>query len=186
MTGFRMATDNDARSIAALHAKSWRQNYRGTFSDHFLDKEVVKERLSVWTNRLENPPENQFVLVADIDNELVGFVCGYIDDHLDYGTLIDNLHVDSEFIGQRIGERLMIQAVEYLKERDKTHMYLWVLASNTRAIKFYERIGGKPLETVNDFEIGDREITKTRYYWADLDFILGLNTEESRNEHRSI
>ena len=40
MLVFRSATEKDAKGIAALHAKSWQQNYRGTFSDYFLDKET--------------------------------------------------------------------------------------------------------------------------------------------------
>ena len=174
MVTFRPASKEDYHVIAALHAKSWQQNYRGVFSDRFLDDEVGNDRLSVWKNRLENPPKNQLVIIAEIGKQFVGFVCAYIDDHLEYGTLIDNLHVDSEFIGKRIGEQLMIEMASSLKNIGKTSMYLWVLTGNTKAIRFYERIGGRALETINDFDIGDREITKTRYYWSDLIFILSL------------
>ncbi|MFH6602482.1 GNAT family N-acetyltransferase [Maribacter algicola] len=174
MIAFRTASKHDYRAIAALHAKSWQQNYRGALSDNFLDNKVVEERLTVWKGRLENPRQNQFVLVAEIGNEIVGFICGYIDDHQKYGTLIDNLHVDSNFIGRRIGERLMIDAAGLLKEKGRTSMYLWVLIGNTKAARFYERIGGNALETINDIDIGDCEITKTRYYWPDLEFISRL------------
>ncbi len=179
MVGFRTASKHDYRAIAALHAKSWQQNYRGALSDKFLDNKVVEERLAVWKDRFENPRRNQFVLVAEIDNRLVGFVCGYIDDDPKYGTLIDNLHVDSEFIGRRIGEKLMINAAEHIKAISKTSMYLWVLIGNTKAARFYERIGGKALETINDYDIGDREITKTRYYWPNLELI----SKKAENEH---
>lgn len=179
MLVFRSATEKDAKGIAALHAKSWQQNYRNVFSDRFLDNEVVSERQSVWRKRLSDPPENQFVQVAEINETLVGFVCGYIDDHLVYGTLIDNLHVDSEFIGRRIGEQLMVWAATFLtQDLNKTSMYLWVLTSNQKAIKFYERLGGMEEETINDFDIGDREITKTRYHWPTLVPMLNLKNQE--------
>lgn len=183
MVSFRPAVSTDYKAIAALHTKSWRQNYRGTFSDHFLDKEVLNERLTVWKDRLANPKENQFVQIAEIEDSLVAFVCGYIDQDSEYGTLIDNLHVDSEFIGQRIGEKLMVDAAKYLEEKNKTSMYLWVLTSNIKAIRFYERIGGRPLDTVNEFDIGDREITKTRYHWPDLKSNQGLHNQKTVNEH---
>ncbi len=51
----------------------------------------------------------------------------------------------------------MLEAALFLEKQDKASMYLWVLTSNRKAISFYERLGGKPLETVNDFDIGDRE-----------------------------
>lgn len=173
MLSYRPAVHHDYKAISALHAASWRQNYRGTLSDHFLDKEVFGERLKVWKERFENPTSNQLVYVAEIKSTIVAFVCAYIDDDPEYGTLIDNLHVESEFIGQRIGEKLMIEVARFLAVENKTSMYLWVLTSNIKAIRFYKRIGGSPLETVNDFDIGDREITKTRYHWPRLKMILG-------------
>ena len=180
MLVFRSATEKDAKGIAALHAKSWQQNYRGVFSDGFLDNDVVHERFMVWNERFENPKKNQLVFVAEIENTFVGFLCAYIDDNSDYGTLIDNLHVDSEFIGQRIGEQLLVEAALFLDAKNKTSMYLWVLVNNTKAINFYERIGGKPEETIDDFDIGDREITKTRYHWPSLKFILDLGKKTNK------
>lgn len=176
MIAFRTASKKDALAIAKLHAKSWQQNYRDAFSDDFLDHEVIKERQTVWQKRLGDPPQNQFVQVAEINASIVGFLCGYINDHPKYGTLIDNLHVSSEYIGQRIGEQLMAGAATFLIRRDENaSMYLWVLVSNLKAIKFYERIGGKAVETINDFDIGDREITKTRYHWPTMTPLLNLN-----------
>lgn len=175
MYSFRAAVKSDFKAIAMLHAKSWQENYRGAFSDHFLDNEVVDDRLKVWKNRLEKPEDHQFVHVVEVEHALAAFICGYIDDHREYGTLIDNLHVHSKYIGQGIGERLMIDAAKRLKEKDSVSMYLWVLASNAKAIRFYERIGGKCIETVNDYDIGDREITKTRYHWPNLKVTQNLN-----------
>lgn len=175
MLNFRTAAECDIERIASLHAKSWQQNYRDTFSNDFLDNKVESERHGVWHQRLSDPRKDQFVMVVEVNKLLVGFVCGYIDDHAEFGTLIDNLHVNSEFIGQKIGERLMVRAAKCLSQLDeKASMYLWVLTSNLKAVKFYERLGGKPLETVNDFDIGDKEITKTRYHWPTLAPLLNL------------
>ena len=60
---YRHATAQDASAIATLHAESWRQNYRGAFSDAFLDGDVHTERLTVWTKRLRTPgPTSKFRL----------------------------------------------------------------------------------------------------------------------------
>ena len=104
MVVFRPATAKDIYRIATLHTRSWRQNYQNVFSNQFLNDEVEHERFLVWNERLGNPSQNQFVQIAEKNKSLVGFVCGYYDDHPVYGTLIDNLHVDSRFIGQRIGQ----------------------------------------------------------------------------------
>ena len=169
MLSYRKANYYDAENISALHAISWQQNYRGVFSDRFLDTEVVNERLSVWRQRMKNQAENQFVLVVMDEDILVGFVCAYLDNDATYGTLIDNLHVNSTYSGQGIGEALLRKAAHEITKVDvKQAMYLWVLAQNKRAIRFYERMKGTALETLNDFDIGDREITKTRFHWSDL------------------
>lgn len=183
MLKIRTATKSDIEGIASLHSKSWQQNYRNTFSDQFLDYEVQHERLVVWKKRFENVSKDQYVQVAEVNGELVGFICAYIDRDSKYGTLIDNLHVSSDFIGQGIGEQLMVNMANFLDQNESNaSMYLWVLTSNLKAIKFYERMGGKPVETVNDFDIGDKEIVKTRYHWPDLKYIKAL--QHHRNAHK--
>ncbi|MEO9891667.1 GNAT family N-acetyltransferase [Aurantibacter sp.] len=170
MLTYKIAGYEDADAIAALHALSWQQNYRGVFSDNFLDNEVVVERQAVWKGRLKNQVENQLVFIVSDGDILVGFVCAYFDNDTTYGTLIDNLHVNSDYSGQGIGEELIRKVIHEMVNSDVVQsMYLWVLAQNSRAIKFYERAGGKAIETINDFDIGDREITKTRYHWSNLE-----------------
>ena len=62
---YRAATEHDAEGIAHLHADSWRRNYRGAFSDAYLDGDLVAERLSVWTDRLRPPRTGTFTIVAE-------------------------------------------------------------------------------------------------------------------------
>ena len=45
----RGATLPDAEQIAALHADSWRRNYRGAYPDTFLDGEVFEDRRDAWS-----------------------------------------------------------------------------------------------------------------------------------------
>jgi len=49
---YRPASARDADAIARLHARSWRENYRGEFHDSFLDGDLDGERLRVWRERL--------------------------------------------------------------------------------------------------------------------------------------
>lgn len=179
MGSFRPAIQEDYKAIASLHAKSWQENYRGTFSDHFLDEEVLGDRMKVWKDRLQSPNDKQWVLLAEDQGVAIGFICIYLDKDSVYGTLVDNLHVASAFIGQGFGETLMVKAARFIRETHRKSMYLWVLANNTKAIRFYERLGGVPKETVRDFDIGDREIIKTRYHWETLTPIFKVSQEKS-------
>jgi hypothetical protein len=64
MIEYRPANPSDAEAIASLHARSWRENYRGALHDAFLDGDLREERLRVWHERLDHPPDNQLVQLA--------------------------------------------------------------------------------------------------------------------------
>lgn len=169
---FREAVFEDYKYIAALHAKSWQQNYRKDFSAHFLDEEALKERLAVWEHRLKNPLPNQYVVIAALNDLMVGFACAFFDENSTYGTLLDNLHVVRESKGIGVGTKLIrLIAKQSLRYNNASGLYLWVLENNTSALKFYQHLGGKHVETVTGQDIGDKKVKKYGVTWksaADL------------------
>ncbi|WP_339629352.1 GNAT family N-acetyltransferase [uncultured Maribacter sp.] len=170
---FREAKITDANSIANLHAKSWQQNYRGSFSDEFLDNEVLDDRLNEWTKRLQNQSNDQYLILLEEDDELQGFICAYFGHDAQFGTLLDNLHVSLNTQGKGGGTQLMISlAKEILKRNKEKGFYLWVLDSNAAAISFYDKLGGVAVETVESNEIGDTPFLKIRYVWNDANVFL--------------
>lgn len=173
MVVFNKATEKDAERIAELHALSWQQNYREAFTAHFLDKLVFKDRLAVWKHRFKNPKENQYILVAEKNGELLGFLCSYFGKDPIFGTYLDNLHVRSNVKGNGIGTQLMEKLAKEIHLRNyKNGFYLWVLNTNYPAIDFYDRVGGSSLETIEAEDIGDKVFLKTRYVWRDVDEFL--------------
>ena len=76
----RGATLPDAEQIAALHADSWRRNYRGAYPDTFLDGEVFEDRRDAWSTRLTRPDPNHRTVVADLSGDIVGFAHTNLDD----------------------------------------------------------------------------------------------------------
>jgi ribosomal protein S18 acetylase RimI-like enzyme len=169
MVTYRQADAGDYSEIAKLHVKSWRQHYRGDFSDHFLDVEAALEREEVWKDRLSNPSPNQFVLVAEQKGEIYGFACAFLEDDAKYGTLLDNLHVLDTAKGKGIGRYLMRLVAQEVQNNDSGgKLYLWVLKNNTSAMAFYERLGGVNFETVVGNDIGDQEVLKCRVTWDNL------------------
>lgn len=188
MVRFRVADRSDYKKIAELHAKSWQQNYRGTFSDNFLNEEVHRERLAVWEERFLLPSENQYVLLVEEDGMLLGFCCAYIDENDSYGSYLDNLHVSSKANGRGLGTLLMQKLAEEINRRhgmDK--LYLWVLDTNEAAIDFYERLKGRREETIKADDIGDTEFWKVRYVWDSLRILEErINTKLEQYERRRI
>lgn len=175
---YRPARVDDYKSIARVHTRSWQENYRGSFSDHFLDREALTDRMSVWEERLSHPAPNQLLWVALQKETLCGFACAFIDEDAHYGTLLDNLHVSSTAIGKGIGPQLISRIVMDIKASvASSTMYLWVLEHNLDALRFYKRLGGVVVETVTGHDIGDREVRKTRVVW---DSLVALEVREMK------
>jgi len=165
---YRTATPADAERVARLHADSWRRAYRGMYTDEFLDGDLDAERLAVWRPRLEAPPRNQYVLLAEDAGRLAGFVCGYADDDPAWGSLIDNLHVSIDARRKGIASELMQRAAQWFASNAKTPaFYLWVLEDNAPARRFYETLGATHPETVRrDLQPGNPG-NICRYVWPD-------------------
>jgi len=166
----RPATAHDITAIALLHADSWRRNYRGAYSDAFLDGNVEADRRTVWAERLTDPRADQCTIVAETDDGIVGFVHLICDDDPEWGALVDNLHVIHERKGQGIGTVLMTAAAQALIDTHprSRRPYLWVLEQNRAAQAFYEARGGKRVGRgiVNPPGGGPTSV-KLRYAWAD-------------------
>jgi len=171
---FRLAQVADVQAIAALHTRSWQENYRGSFADQYLDEVAPQERLVTWTNRLNTPSDKQWVLLAEENNELLGFACVYLDHDDQWGALLDNLHVRGDHKGKGIGRQLFQRAQLWVKEqRPGQPMYLFVLADNQPAIAAYSNWGGQlvekltePIEMIVDVEPDGSELEAYRYVWT--------------------
>lgn len=171
---YREATPNDVQQIAFLHAESWRNSYRGMLSDTFLARDVVDNRLAVWRKRLNAPIEGQFVLIAEENQTLSGFVCAFGNyDHEGY-TLLDNLHIRQEQQRRGLGKELMYRTGMWIqKHYPNSALYLWVFASNTPAIRFYERLGAQLAGEKMEDQFGDKPVRALRYVWEDVEELMG-------------
>lgn len=165
---YREAAPRDVEAIAALHAESWRRNYRGAFSDAFLDDDVVAERLGVWTDRLTQPRANHSSVIAEHSGMSAGFAHVVLDDDPMWGCLLDNLHVVHHLQGQGIGTRLMAQIAEtVIERRPSAGLYLWALDQNKAARAFYEARGGTYVGRAKSEPPGGGTVVGVRYAWPD-------------------
>ena len=167
---YRPATVADADRIAALHARSWQETYRGIMPDDFLDDEVEAERLAEWRNRFTEQPDNRQIIVAEEREQLVGFACVLTGSDPVYGALLDNLHVASAYKGRGIGRSLIKQAADWVRQQDaKSPFYLWVYEQNHPARAFYDSLGAINQERVR----GDNGVV-LRYVWPDVVKLVNL------------
>jgi len=166
MIEYRPAKPSDTDAIALLHTRSWRENYRGAFSDAFLDGELPDERMRVWRARLDHPPENQFVQLAFDATKLVGFVCAYGAHDPQWGSFVDNLHVANAAKRNGIGASLMRQAGAWLESLyPNLGVYLFVLEANSPARRFYEQLGAQNAGVSTMETHGGAVVRSCRYIW---------------------
>lgn len=175
MITYRVATADDVENIARLHARSWQLHYRGPYPDKFLDEEVEEERLQVWTKRYSAPNPNQYNLLALDGDQLCGFGCIFLHYDAEWGTLLDNLHVAPEYKGHGIGRELMRRTASWAYERAPEEFYhLMVLATNTPAIQFYERMGGRRVKSLLYPVPYDSQTEVHLYVWEDYQALIGV------------
>jgi ribosomal protein S18 acetylase RimI-like enzyme len=140
---FRAAGPGDARAIAGLHADSWRRHYRGSFSDSFLDGDVVGYLLTTWTERLSAPDPRARTIVGELGGQVVAFAHTRLGEDATWGALLDNLHVSYELKRLGIGTRLLaLTAQAVLDAPPASGLHLWVLEQNAAGRAFYEAKGG--------------------------------------------
>ena len=120
---YRSASEQDIGSIAALHAESWRRNYRGAYLNAFLDGPVFDDRRAVWTARLTEPDPRHDTVVAEWHSKIIGFVHTILDHHPVWGALLDNLHIAPEATRRGIGTRLMAWSGATVMARGSANAY---------------------------------------------------------------
>ena len=170
---YRPATRADIEAIAALHADSWRRNYRGTYSDAFLDGPVLADREKVWSERLTNPRPHHITIVAD-DGGVIGLAHTKLHEDERWGALLDNLHVAHAEQRRGIGAELLSRTAAAVIERAPgSGLYLWVLEQNTRAQAFYDAMSGTCVgkEVLVASGTGE-QVTSLRYVWTDPGVLL--------------
>ncbi|MGJ8646471.1 MAG: GNAT family N-acetyltransferase [Marinomonas colpomeniae] len=176
---YRVADIKDLEGLITLHADSWRESYRGIFSDQFLDNDVWEDRKQFWVNRLSTHKSNQYVLVAIDNDEICGVICALGNESAQWGTFIDSLHVSKSAQGKGIGKQLMYLMAKWADESfEHKGVYLEVLEDNSNARGFYHRIGAKHQETNLWQPPGSNDkLNDLLYVWKNNQSLLNLNNE---------
>lgn len=150
----RAAGPEDAAGIAVLHVASWRWAYRGLLSGGVLAALSVDDRAAMWTELLAD--DGVAVLVAELDGELDGFASAGAsrDDDATPGTgEVAAIYLAEEAAGSGLGRDLFSRIQDELRRRGFTRATLWVLETNARARRFYEREGWRWDGSLSDHQI---------------------------------
>jgi hypothetical protein len=169
----RIATGLDAPAIAELHTASWRHIYRGALSDSYISGDVFSERLAVWARRLNVPAPNQYVVLAEIRRKVLGFACAYCREHREWGSLLDNIHVDQTICRNGIGAQMMLNIGSWCTvSAPQVPLYLWVLDSNIAAQAFYKKLGADDVGSGLWTPPGGGSVPRRRFSWSDPSVLI--------------
>lgn len=159
----RTAVPADAEEISRVHIATWQRAYRGQVGDAFLDGlgDRIDGRSAWWRERLAT---GATALVTRDDERVTGFVSfGPAEPTEAALGEVYAIYVDAPYWDRGHGRALMGGALEALRARGFAAAVLWVLDTNVRARRFYERggwavDGGTKTET-----IGGETLRELRY-----------------------
>lgn len=89
--------------------------------------------------------ENNFVVVAIINNEIVGYLAGSINEkgsyeEIQYGE-VNNMFIKSECRGYGLGKMLINEFKNYCSSNSINNLVVTASAKNVNAIEFYKKNG---------------------------------------------
>lgn len=162
----RKARIEDAAGIAKVHVDSWRTTYKGIVPDTFLDNLSYEQRELIWKKGMN---ENNVYIAENENGQVIGFSTGGKERTGKYEAYTGELYaiyILKEYQGKGIGRLLVRSVVADLKDKNLNSMLIWAIEENP-ACHFYERLGGKKIDT-EEIEIAGEILNEVAYGWADV------------------
>ncbi|MFC6464522.1 GNAT family N-acetyltransferase [Marinilactibacillus sp. GCM10026970] len=159
----------DAEQVARVQVESWRSTYNGIVPEKFLNK----MNYDFYTNRFqtyfsENSPIS-YVAIND-SNQIVGFITGgrnrLVKAHPEYDCELHAIYILEAYQGNQLGKKLVSHLMDDLLRLNHKKMLVQVLAAN-KAIKFYEKLGGKYLNS-KQLLISGKNLEESILAWDDI------------------
>lgn len=135
------ATINDLQKIQELNLKLFEKEYKEYDPLLNLDWTFGKIGTKYYQDRISM--DNGCVLVAIIDNKIVGYLCGGLKKTKTYRNLpiyaeLENTFVLNKFRSKGIGKKLYNEFINWCKIKNVGKIKIETYAQNKLAIKFYK------------------------------------------------
>lgn len=162
----RQARVEDAFGIAKVHVGMWQYAYKGQIPDSYLQSLSVANRTKRWQDILSHPEDNSHTLIAVAADTVLGFCSvGHCRDE-DMPASVGEvwaIYVDPDSMGKGVGSALMEKGLTYLREQGYTKATLWVLSSNQKTRKWYEKRGWREEGKTKTESSRGFDLHETRY-----------------------
>jgi ribosomal protein S18 acetylase RimI-like enzyme len=174
--------------MATVHVRSWKGAYAGLIPQSYLDALRPEDRVGMWAETLTTshwPRTGAIVLLGPSESggadegPITGFASfsATRDEDADGATVgeILTFYLDPTTFGSGGADLVMSAALVALRAAAFTTATLWVLETNARARRFYERRGWQPDGATKLHDWGEFVATDVRYA-VDLESGPGLGT----------
>ncbi len=169
-TAIRRADPGDARAIAQVRVDAWRTTYAGMIPDPYLAAMTVEDSTALWLRVLTSGLGTTSVFVATDGAEVAGFACGNMLDVPKHGldAELTAIYLRRESQRAGTGRRLVAAVLDAQRAHGATGLLTWVIAGNSGARAFYERLGAELL-IEQPFQWDGMDLVEAGYGWRDLD-----------------
>lgn len=151
---------DDRLKISRIYEESWKFAYQGIVPQDYLDS-IPTGR---WADSLDREGVNSIIVVEN--DELIGtssYCRSRSPEFSDFGEII-SIYLLPQYIGRGYGRPLLDAAVNELTALGFRDIFLWALAENQRARKFYEKNGFVLTEHCMEHVIGGKKLLEVQYY----------------------
>lgn len=162
----RMAKENEVLEIAKVKQKCWETTYRGIYEDELIDNFDVPKAADTFKKIILDEDSDLYVTI--VDEKVIGFMSfgRMYQPYKDYEQELGMLYILEEYRGQGIGSMMFLIAKDGIKRKGYEEFIVSVNKYNEKARKFYDKMGGRKLEVIDDqdkrkakvkylFEVGD-------------------------------
>ena len=159
----RLATIEDAETIATIHVRTWQSAYEGIMPAQYLASLSIQDRAHLWRRVVSE--QRDTVLLALAPHREAGFISFGPSRDKDgkEKAEIYAIYVLSEFWNQGIGRELLEEAERRIKDSNFIALTLWVLEKNLLARRFYEARGFRLDTSRKEETIGGLLLAELRY-----------------------
>lgn len=159
----------DQAQMARIKVDGWRTAYDRIVSSKYLKELDYEKQTERYISSFEEYKD--LVLVAVKGEEVLGYSCFSLKTEDDkYDSELISLYIKNNEMHKGIGTSLLKETAKELLEQKKKNMIIWCFKDNEHAIRFYEHLGGKNVET-KKVTIGNDEYIEYGFYF-DLEMVL--------------
>lgn len=140
----RAADSDDALAIATIHVRSWQHAYAEILPAEGLKALSIEQRQHQWSGWLQSPANPMRVLVAERDDNVIGFASWGPNSDADAApdsVMLYSIYMLPKNMGEGIGSRLLRVAERDMATSGAEVCTLHVLVENTPTRTFYEHRG---------------------------------------------